>query len=63
MLEASMVTTEKELLQIHELNQKNLKQNNKQKNTNQQSKFIGKNSKSAGSGLNKKGLTGGSRGS
>jgi len=27
MLEASIVTTEKELLQIHELNQKNLKQN------------------------------------
>ena len=39
------------------------KQNNKQKNANQQSKFIGKNSKSAGTGLNKKGLTGGSRGS
>jgi hypothetical protein len=40
------------------------KQNSKQqKNPNQQSKFIGKGSKSAGGGLNKKGLTGGSRGS
>lgn len=34
-----------------------------QKNTASQSKFIGKNSKAAGGGLNKKGLTGGSRGS
>jgi hypothetical protein len=39
------------------------KQNNKQKNAGQQSKFIGKNSKAAGGGMNKKGLTGGSRGS
>lgn len=41
------------------------KQKNKlQQNSNQQSKFIGKGSKSAGGGgLNKKGLTGGSRGS
>lgn len=40
------------------------KQNSKQsKNPAQQSKFLGKNSKAAGSGMNKKGLTGGSRGS
>jgi hypothetical protein len=40
------------------------KQNSKQqKNTGQSSKFIGKGSKAAGGGLNKKGLTGGSRGS
>ena len=37
--------------------------NKNQKNTSQQSKFIGKGSKAAGGGLNKKGLTGGSRGS
>jgi hypothetical protein len=34
-----------------------------QKNAGSQSKFIGKSSKAAGSGVNKKGLTGGSRGS
>jgi hypothetical protein len=39
------------------------KQNNKQQKNNQSSKFIGKGSKAAGGGLNKKGLTGGSRGS
>jgi len=50
------------------LNQQGKKGDNKQKNklqknSNPQSKFIGKGSKSAGGGLNKKGLTGGSRGS
>lgn len=40
------------------------KQKNKQQNNaSQGSKFIGKSSKAAGGGLNKKGLTGGSRGS
>lgn len=39
------------------------KQNSKQQKNAGQSKFIGKNSKAAGGGLNKKGLTGGSRGS
>jgi hypothetical protein len=39
------------------------KQSKQQKNTGSQSKFIGKNSKATGGGLNKKGLTGGSRGS
>ena len=40
------------------------KQKNKlQNNPNQGSKFIGKGSKATGGGLNKKGLTGGSRGS
>ena len=50
------------------LNQQNKKgdkkQGNKlQKNAGGQSKFIGKSSKATGGGLNKKGLTGGSRGS
>lgn len=51
------------------LNQQNKKGNKKQndkqqKNMAGQSKFIGKGSKAAGGGgLNKKGLTGGSRGS
>ena len=39
------------------------KQNGKQQKNANQSKFIGKSSKAAGGGLNKKGLTGGSRGS
>jgi len=40
------------------------KQNSKQqKNAGQPSKFMGKGSKAVGGGLNKKGLTGGSRGS
>ena len=39
------------------------KQNGKQQKNVNQSKFIGKSSKAAGGGLNKKGLTGGSRGS
>jgi hypothetical protein len=40
------------------------KSNSKQqKNAGGQSKFIGKGSKPAGGGMNKKGLTGGSRGS
>lgn len=34
-----------------------------QNSANQGSKFIGKSSKASGGGLNKKGLTGGSRGS
>lgn len=37
--------------------------NKQQKNAGSASKFIGKSSKAAGGGLNKKGLTGGSRGS
>lgn len=42
----------------------NKKQDSKQqKASGGQSKFIGKSSKAAGGGLNKKGLTGGSRGS
>ena len=49
------------------LNQQNKKgdkkQNNRQQKNANQSKFIGKSSKAAGGGLNKKGLTGGSRGS
>jgi hypothetical protein len=50
------------------LNQQNKKDGKKQnsrqqKNSAQSSKFIGKGSKAAGGGLNKKGLTGGSRGS
>jgi hypothetical protein len=50
------------------LNQQGKKGDKKQKskpqnNVSQGSKFIGKSSKSAGGGLNKKGLTGGSRGS
>jgi hypothetical protein len=50
------------------LNQQGKKGDKKQKSKlqnapNPGSKFIGKNSKSAGGGLNKKGLTGGSRGS
>lgn len=49
------------------MNQQNKKGDKKtsgksQKNTNSQSKFLGK-SKPAGGGVNKKGLTGGSRGS
>lgn len=39
------------------------KQNNKFQKNSGQSKFIGKGSKATGGGLNKKGLTGGSRGS
>jgi hypothetical protein len=50
------------------LNQQGKKGDKKQKsklqnNANSGSKFIGKSSKAAGGGLNKKGLTGGSRGS
>ena len=50
------------------LNQQGKKGDKKQKgklqnNASQGSKFIGKSSKAAGGGLNKKGLTGGSRGS
>jgi hypothetical protein len=50
------------------LNQQNKKGNKKagnksQSNTAAQSKFITKGSKPAGGGVNKKGLTGGSRGS
>jgi hypothetical protein len=39
------------------------KASSKQQKNAQQSKFIGKGSKPAGGGMNKKGLTGGSRGS
>lgn len=39
------------------------KQSNKQQQGGQQSKFISKGSKSPSGGVNKKGLTGGSRGS
>ena len=50
------------------LNQQGKKGDKKQKNktqasANSGSKFIGKSSKATGGGLNKKGLTGGSRGS
>ena len=50
------------------LNQQGKKGDKKQKNKSQTnatqgSKFIGKSSKAAGGGMNKKGLTGGSRGS
>jgi hypothetical protein len=50
------------------LNQQNKKGDKKSaskntKNTGNQSKFINKGSKPAGGGVNKKGLTGGSRGS
>ena len=39
------------------------KSGNKKQHSGSQSKFIGKGSKPAGGGVNKKGLTGGSRGS
>jgi hypothetical protein len=49
---------------LNQQGKKGKKQDNKQqKNAQQQSKFIGKNAKASGGGLNKKGLTGGSRGS
>lgn len=50
------------------LNQQNKKGDKKSNNKNQkapanQSKFLGKGSKPAGGGVNKKGMTGGTRGS
>jgi len=48
---------------LNQQGKKGDKKNKQPKTAGQQSKFIGKNSKGAGSGINKKGLTGGSRGS